>query len=81
MHVCFMQIKERVATSPSDLLFAMSSLCTVSVAKANHVPDGATTSRVQKEISFLWLTTGLSGKSIFYLSVGLYVWKNYTATS
>jgi len=58
--------------------------CTVSVVKANCVQDGACTNRVQ-----------IKGDKYFcgcperpalvnrfrYLSVGLYVWKNDTATS
>ena len=32
-------------------------------------------------VSILWLPTALFGKSICYLSVELYVWKNDTATS
>ena len=30
---------------------------------------------VRREISILWLPAGLFGKSICYLSVGLYIWK------
>ena len=48
---------------------------TVSVVKDNRVQDGDATNRVQREISILWLAMPLFGKSICYLSVGLYVWK------
>ena len=48
MHVCFTQIKERVT---ANLLLGKVVLCAVSVVKANCVQDGATTNRVQREIS------------------------------
>ena len=44
------------------------------------VQDGGATNCVRREVSILWLPTALFGKSICYLSVGLYVWKNDTAT-
>jgi len=31
-------------------------------------------------VSILWPPTTLFGKSVCYLSVGLYIWKNDTAT-
>ena len=81
MHIRFTQIKERVAAVLGDSLFAKALLYTVSVVKANHLEDRATKSCVRREITIVWLPTALFGKSICYLSVGLYVWKNDTATS
>ena len=53
----------------------------VSVVKADSVQGGGTTNRVRREIRILWLPMGLFGKLICYLTVGLYVCKNDTATS
>ena len=50
----------------------------ISVLKADSVQGGAAINRVRREISILWLPTGLYGKSI---SVGPYVWKYDTAMS
>ena len=61
MHVCFIQIKKSMTTAPSDLLLANAVSCTVSVVKADLVQGRAATNLV---------TT--IGKSICYLSVGLY---------
>ena len=43
--------RERVTAAPSDLLHAKALSCEVSVVKADHVQGGATTNRVQREIS------------------------------
>ena len=53
----------------------------VSVVKADSVQGGGATNRVRREIRILWLPAGLLGKSICYLSVGLYIWKDDTAVS
>ena len=51
-----------MATSPSNLLFGKPSCgkssCAISIAKAGHVPDGAATSCVQREISIFVATHG-----------------------
>ena len=48
-----------MAASPGKSLFGKTLSCAVSVVKAGHVQDGAATSCVQREISVLWLRTGL----------------------
>ena len=63
------------------MLLAKAVSCSVSVVKADSVQGGGATNRVRKEIRILWLPAGLLGKSIRYLSVGLYVWKDDTAMS
>ena len=40
-----------MAASPGKMLFGKALSCVVSVVKASHVQDGATTSCVQREIS------------------------------
>ena len=57
--------------------FAACKGCIVPVSVVK-VEGGGATNRVRMEISILWLPTD---KSICYLSVGLYVWKNDSATS
>ena len=57
--------------APGDLLLAKGCIVPVSVVKADGVQGGGATNRVRREISILWLSTGLFGKSI---SVGPYVW-------
>ena len=61
MHVLFTQMSNRVLWSGCfSGLFAKALSCSVSVVKANHVRDGATTSRVQREISVVVaIPTGL----------------------
>ena len=48
MHVCFMQIKERVT---ADSLLAKAESSTVSVVKSDRVQGRAATNRVRREIS------------------------------
>ena len=56
-------------------------MCPVSVVKTDSVQGGGVTNRVRREIKYSVATNGSFGKSICYLSVGLYVWKNDTAMS
>lgn len=71
--MCFTQIIEIVAASPSDLLFTKPLSCAVS---ANHVQDRAATSHVQGRCF-----SGYQQAFLLNLSVGLYVWKDDTAIS
>ena len=47
MHVCFTQIKERVAAAPGYLLLAKAVSCAVSVVK---VQGGAATNHLRREM-------------------------------
>ena len=71
--MCFTQIIEIVAASPSDLLFTKPLSCAVS---ANHVQDRAATSHVQGKCF-----SGYQQAFLLNLSVGLYVWEDDTAIS
>ena len=68
MHVCFTQIKERVAAAPGYSLLGKAISFIVSVVKADRVQDGAATNCVRREISVSVATNGPFGKSICYLS-------------
>ena len=60
MHVRFTQMSERVVLEWLLLrLFAKASLHPISVVMAGHVQDGATTSRVRREISVFIATNRL----------------------
>ena len=81
MHVHFMQIKERVIAAPSNSLLAKVVLCTVSVVKADRVLGGGYKPYTKGDKYFCGYKWPFFGKLICYLPVGLYVWKNDTATS
>ena len=70
MHVCFTQIKERVAAASGYSLLAKAGTSAVSVVKADHVQGGVCTKR-DTEV-FLWLLvlllTALFDKLICHLS-------------
>ena len=51
MHVCFTQIKERVAAALGYSLLAKAVSSAVSVVKADHVQGGVATNCVRREIS------------------------------
>ena len=51
MHVCFMQIKERAAAPPGDLLFAKALSYAISVEKAVCVHNRAITNHVRRKMS------------------------------
>ena len=72
MHVRF---KERVT---ADSLLGKAVSCAISVVEADRVQGGAATKRVRREISIS--VAALNGPH-FGKPVGLYVWKNDTATS
>ena len=57
-----------MAVSSCDSLFVKALLYTVSVLKPDNIQYGATTSCVQRERSVLWLSTGLFGKSINFVT-------------
>ena len=79
MNVRFTCIKERVTAAPGNSLLTKVVSCTVSVVKADCE---AATNHVRKgDKYFCGYQYALFGKSICYLSVGLYVWKYVTATS
>ena len=78
MHVRSMQIKERVAAAPDNSLLAKAVSCAVSVVKADRVQGGAATNHVRREIS---ISERPFLVNRFVTFVGLYVWKNDTATS
>ena len=65
----------------ADSLLAKAVSCTVSVVKADRVQRGAATKRTRREISISVAVLPALINRFFYLSVGLYVWKNHTAKS
>ena len=76
MHVCFTQIKKRVAAAPGYSLLAKAVSCAVSVVTADCVQGGAATNRVQREIS-VSVATGVATNSCFWQIdlLPFYVWK------
>ena len=72
---CSFHVNKRTAAL-GDSLLAKAVLCHVSIVRLILI--SLCTNHVQKEMSILWLPTALFGELIYFLSIGLYVWKKLT---